>query len=204
MSFEEVVVYLTTKQAILVYAIIIGSAFIENIFPPYPGDLFVLAGAYLAGQGDLNYIMVYLLALIGGLVGAMLLYSLGFYKGRKFFFKYNKSYFKLENMDKIARWFDKWGYSVLLASRFIPGVRSVIAITAGVGKVPVFRMTILTLISFMLWFLALVGGMYLVKSNWQKLVEIIEQFNILIIAVSGIVILVWLIIIYRRNRNNNK
>ena len=200
MNFEEIIIYLTTKQAITIYAIIALSAFIENIFPPYPSDTIILAGAYLAGQGNLSYAPLFISATIGGLAGAMVLYYLGFIKGRSYFVKYDKAYFKLDNMDKIERWFQRWGDYILLGSRFIAGVRSIIAIAAGIGKVPAAKMTVYSLISFGLWYMVLIGGMYLLKSNWQKLVEIMKTYTIFFIIISAVILTIWLVVIYIRSR----
>jgi membrane protein DedA with SNARE-associated domain len=200
MNFEEIILYLTTKQTIAIYAIIAFSAFIENVFPPYPSDTIILAGAFLAGTGELAYIPLFLSATAGGLAGAMVLYYLGFTKGRSFFYKYDRSYFKIDNMIKVERWFARWGDYLLVVSRFIAGVRSVIAISAGIGKVPVSRMIFLSLISFCLWYLMLIGGMHLIKSNWQKMVEFINSLNIFLVIISAVVLTVWLVIIYLRNR----
>ena len=200
MSFEEIILYLTTKQAVVVYLILAFSAFIENIFPPYPGDLVILAGAYLAGTGEISCMPLFVFTVLGGLAGAMVLYFFGYTKGRLFFTKYNRSYFKLENLKKIESWFQRWGNLILIISRFVAGVRSLIAITAGIGKVPAPRMTFFTLISFCLWYGMLIGGMYVVKSNWLELVRIIKSYNMLVVIVSAIIVTIWLIVIYRKNR----
>lgn len=200
MSFEDILLYLTTKQAVLIYVIIAFSAFIENIFPPYPGDTIVLAGAFLAGTGHLGYIPLFLSATCGGLAGAMVLYYLGYTRGRGFFIRYDRSYLRLKNLEKIERWFHHWGDYLLIVSRFIAGVRSVIAIAAGLGKVPVFRMIVFSTISFCLWYLTLIGGMYIVKSNWRKLVETIKSLNVWLIVLSAVILTIWLVYIYRKNR----
>jgi membrane protein DedA with SNARE-associated domain len=200
MTFDQIIVFLTTKHALVIYAIIAGSAFIENIFPPYPSDTIILAGAYMAGQGNLSYVHLFIFATIGGLAGAMVLYALGYVKGRSYFIKYNKAYFKLENMTKIERWFSRWGDLVLIVSRFIAGVRSIIAIAAGIGQVPPARMTIFSAISFALWYLFLIGGMFLLKSNWHKLVHIIKTYTIFLIIISAVIMTIWLVIIYMRSR----
>lgn len=199
MSFEEILFYLTTKQAVMVYLIVTISAFIENIFPPFPSDTITLTAAFMAGHGELDYIPLFLAATAGGLVGAMTLYYLGRVKGRTFFVRYNKFYLKLENMHKIERWFKKWGDLILIVSRFMAGIRSVVAIAAGVGNVPASRMTVFTLISFCLWYVVLIGGMLLLKSNWRKLVDIVKSYNIILVIVSALVITVWLIIVYKRS-----
>jgi membrane protein DedA with SNARE-associated domain len=200
MTFDQIIVFLTTKHALVIYAIIAASAFIENIFPPYPSDTIILAGAFMAGQGHLSYIPLFISATAGGLAGALLLYSLGYAKGRSYFVKYNKAYLKLENMAKIERWFSRWGDLVLVVSRFVAGVRSIIAVAAGIGKVPPARMTVFSLISFALWYLFLIGGMYLLKSNWHKLVHIIKTYTIFLIIISAVVMTIWLVIIYIRSR----
>lgn len=199
MAFEEILQYLATKQAVTIYIILAISAYIENVFPPWPSDTMLLVGAFLAGRGELSYLSLYLCVIIGGLAGTMTLYYIGNKKGRSFFEKYDKYYFKIENMQKIEKWFDKWGNLLLIVSRFLAGIRSVVAITAGIGNVPVSRMTVFSLISFCLWYAVLIGGMYLLKSNWMKLVEVIKSYNIILIVASAIVVTVWLFIIYKRS-----
>ena len=199
MGFEEILFYLTTKQAIVIYIILFASAFIENIFPPYPGDTMVLVGAFLAGRGEVAYIPMFLTVTIGGLAGALLLYYLGKAKGRSFFLKYDKFYLKIGNLHKIENWFKRWGVLILLVSRFMAGVRSVIAITAGIGNVSFKQMVFFSFISFCLWYTVLIGGMYLLKSNWWKLVDVIKSYNILLVIISAIVITIWLVLVYRKS-----
>ncbi|MCD6161380.1 MAG: DedA family protein [candidate division Zixibacteria bacterium] len=199
MAFEEILQYLVAKQAVTIYIILAISAYIENVFPPWPSDTMLLVGAFLAGRGELEYIPLYISVIIGGLAGAMTLYYLGNKKGRSFFEKYDKYYFKIENMQKIERWFEKWGNLLLIVSRFLAGIRSLVAITAGIGNVSVSRMTFFSLISFCLWYAILIGGMYLLKSNWQKLVGVIKSYNIIFILASALAATVWLVIIYKRS-----
>lgn len=199
MTFDSIVFYLTSQAAIYVYLVILVSAIIENLFPPYPGDVVVLAGAFLAGRGDIGYIPLFILSVTGGMIGAMLLYSLGRKRGRLLFEKYDKYYLRLENLTKIENWFRRWGIWLLLFSRFVAGARSVIALAAGVGNVPVKRMTILTLISFCLWNAVLISGMYLLKSNWTKLTHLIKTYNLVLVIASAIVLLIWLAIVYKRS-----
>lgn len=199
MSFEGILFYLTSQQAVTIYFVVFISAFIENIFPPFPGDIITLVGAFLAGYGELGYIPLFIFVVAGGMSGAMLLYYLGRTKGRSFFIKYDRSYLKVDNLHRIESWFKKWGFLVLLLSRFIAGFRSVVAISAGIGGVPTSRMTLFTLISFCLWNTFLIGGMFLLRSNWQELVGFIGSYNTAVIIISALVITIWLVIIYRKS-----
>jgi len=198
-TFDSVVFFLTSQAAIYVYAVILISAIIENLFPPFPGDVVVLAGAFLAGRGDIGYLPLFIVTVFGGMIGAMFLYYLGKYRGRALFEKYNKYYLRIENLTKIENWFRRWGIWLLLFSRFVAGARSVIALTAGVGNVPVKRMTVFTLISFCLWNFVLIGGMFLLKSNWAKLTHLIKSYNLVLVIASAVVLLIWLAIVYKRS-----
>jgi membrane protein DedA with SNARE-associated domain len=199
MSFEGILFYLTSQQAVTIYFVVFISAFIENIFPPFPGDIITLVGAFLAGYSELGYIPLFVFVVAGGMSGAMLLYYLGRTKGRSFFIKYDHSYLKVDNLHRIESWFKKWGFLVLLLSRFIAGFRSVVAISAGIGGVPTPRMAFFTLISFCLWNTFLIGGMFLLRSNWQELVGFIGSYNTAVIIISALVITIWLVIIYRKS-----
>jgi membrane-associated protein len=199
MTFESVLFYLTSQGAIYIYLIIFISVIIENLFPPYPGDAVVLAGAFLAGRGDIGYVPLFAVAVAGGMIGAMMLYFFGRKKGRSLFEKYDKYYLRLENLNKIENWFRRFGVWVLLFSRFLAGARSVIALAAGVGNVPIRRMSVLTLISFCLWNGILIGGMYLLKSNWPKLTHLIKSYNMALVITSAVLLLIWLAIVYKRS-----
>ena len=95
MNFEHVLYYLASKQAVTIYIILAMSAYIENIFPPWPSDTMILAGAFLAGKGNLSYLQLYVVVTVGGLAGAMTLYYIGLKKGRSFFEKYDKYYYRV-------------------------------------------------------------------------------------------------------------
>lgn len=199
MSFEELLFYLTTKHALVIYAAVAFGAFVENLFPPFPSDVLVLVGAYLAGRGDVHYIPLFLMVTSGGFLGAMLVYYLGRTKGRRFFERYDRSYLRLENLRRIERWFDRWGSAVLLLSRFLAGVRAVVALAAGLGNVPALRMTVFTLIGFCLWYAILIAGMYFVKTRWHSMVDIVETYTALTLIITAVLITIWLVVVYSRS-----
>ena len=66
----------------LVYAVLVLSAFLENVIPPVPGDTVVVFSAYLVGRGILGWWPVYLATCAGGLAGFLAMYYLGYSRGR--------------------------------------------------------------------------------------------------------------------------
>jgi len=66
------------------YIILCAGAYVENIFPPTPGDTLVVFGAYLVGIGTLNFELVFFATTVGSLAGFITMYGLGRIFGTKF------------------------------------------------------------------------------------------------------------------------
>lgn len=199
MEYEQIIAHLSLQGAFYIYLVVFLGSMIENFFPPLPGDLIILAGAFLAGRGEVAYLPVFIVSVSGGFVGAIVVYYFGKSKGRAFVVSRNKGLLSQRNLQKTEDLFARWGSLILLLSRFIAGVRPLIALTAGIGGVAPLRMAGFTLASFCIWNLLLVGGMYIAKSNWAKLIEIIKTYNIIFIIFSLCILFFWLVI-YRKGR----
>jgi membrane protein DedA with SNARE-associated domain len=191
LKVENVLNLAMTHGALWFYIFIFLSSFFENIFPPYPGDTITFAGGYLAGTGHLTFPLVFLSAGVGCLSGAMILYLLGKGKGRKVFLKKGKGIFDSAHLEKVERWFKKYGEKVLLLSRFLAGVRSVIALAAGVGNVSPKKMTIYTSISVVLWNGIILLFAFKVQQNWREILRILQIYNKTVLAIVVLIALVW-------------
>lgn len=193
MTFDQILDFIRSQNEFIVYGILLISAFIENIFPPFPGDAVMLSGAYLAGEGNISYIGVLVSSILGGLLGAMTLFYLGKTAGRHFFETGRGKYLVNSNLGKAENLFARYGVTLLIGSRFLPGIRSVIAVTAGIVKYDYTRMIILSAISFVLWNGLLMSLMIYSKSNWRTLVDLIKQYNIILVIIGLAILIGWII-----------
>jgi membrane protein DedA with SNARE-associated domain len=195
---ENILNLAITHGAFWFYLFIFLSSFFENIFPPYPGDTVTFAGGYLAGTGNLAFPLVFLSAGTGCLAGAMLLYFLGKSKGRKAFLKNGKAIFDRAHLEKVEKWFRRYGEKVLIISRFLTGVRSVVALAAGVGNVSLRKMTIYTSISIVLWNGIILFSAFKVQQNWREVLQMIQIYNKVVLAIVAVAAIVWLVRIFTR------
>ena len=179
------------------YLFIFLSGVVENLFPPYPGDTVTFIGGYLAGTGLLTFSLVFFSASFGCLAGAMILYALGKNKGRGIFLKNKGQVFNKAQLERVENWFKRYGEKVLILSRFLPGVRSVVALTAGVGNVKLQKMTGYTLISILLWNSIILFSAFKVQENWREILGMIQVYNKVVLTVVIIVVIVWLIKIFK-------
>jgi membrane protein DedA with SNARE-associated domain len=179
------------------YLFIFISGLVENLFPPYPGDTVTFVGGYLAGTGLLTFSLVFISASLGCLAGAMILYVLGKNKGRGIFLKNKGKIFNKAQLEKVENWFKRYGEKVLLLSRFLTGIRSVVALIAGVGNVNVQKMTGYTSISIILWNGIILFSAFKVQKNWREILEMIQVYNKVVLAIVILVVIVWLIKIFK-------
>jgi membrane protein DedA with SNARE-associated domain len=194
---ENILDLALTYGAFWFYLFIFLSSFFENLFPPYPGDTVTFVGGYLAGTNHLTFPFVFLSAGLGCLSGAMLLYLIGKNKGRKIFLKNKGRFFDRSHLEKMERWFNRYGEKVLILSRFLTGVRSVVALAAGVGNVNIKKMTVYTSISIILWNGIILLSAFKVQQNWRRILEVIQVYNKVVLAVVILVAIFWLVRIFK-------
>jgi membrane protein DedA with SNARE-associated domain len=166
---ERFLNYLETLPEFLIYLFLGLSSFLENIFPPLPGDTVTAFGALLVGIGGLSFFGVYISTTLGSLMGFLCLFWVGGYLGRRFFIKNNIRFFKEKDINKAEKWFGKYGYYLIAINRFFPGIRSAIAVAGGILHLKASRVFVLALISCVIWNLLWILAGYGLGSNWETI-----------------------------------
>ncbi|MEE9419460.1 MAG: hypothetical protein V3W43_08280, partial [Desulfatiglandaceae bacterium] len=92
--------FLNTLPDTLIYFLLGVSAFVENVFPPIPGDTITAFGAFLVGTKRLHFFGVYLSTVLGSLSGFMFLFWIGDLLGRRFFLERDYWFFKAQDIIK--------------------------------------------------------------------------------------------------------
>ena len=174
--------YLDSLPDYLVYLSLGMSAFVENLFPPIPGDTIIVFGAFLVGIGRLDLFWVYFSTTLGSLSGFMSLFCIGRYLGRRFFIERDYRFIKARDIIKAEDWFRKYGYFLIVLNRFIPAIRSVISVSVGISGLSGIKVTILALMSCAVWNLIWTLLGYVLGSNWEafkmKMSAIMMRYNL--------------------------
>jgi len=190
-SLENFLQNLSGAQAQWFYLSLFASCLVENLFPPYPGDTVILLAGYLAGTGQILIGGGLLCSVAGSLAGGLILFALGSFRGRNLFRKERFRFLSPERLNQVTAWFGRHGRKVILASRFLPGVRSLVAVTAGIGGVPVSVFAFFSLISILVWNgLLLYAGLKL-GQNWAAVVRWVRIYNWIVILVLLLAALLW-------------
>ena len=128
--------------------------FLENLFPPIPSEVILTFSGFLTVQSGLTLSTAAVAATIGSVTGALALYAVGHALGQQRLMRWLDGragrILRLSSADveKAQRWFDRHGGGAVFFCRFVPLVRSLISIPAGIAHMPLLRFTLLTTIGF--------------------------------------------------------
>ena len=200
-QFNELLDSVFQYGTVWVYAVLFAVCFIENIFPPFPGDMFILAAGGLVAVGRLMPVPALAVIIGGGMTSVMLLYLLGKRYGREYILRKNFRYFNANDIARMDKRLARWGWLVLLFSRFVPGVRSVIALSAGIAQYPLAKMALLSTISYFIFSSLLLIASTKLFANLDSVVRFIALYNKIIWPILIILVLWYVIFKIRRMRN---
>ena len=183
---------------------------IENIFPPIPSEVILLFGGFMTTYTKLNILGMVLAATLGSLVGAIALYYIGkiFNKDRLkkiISGKIGKILrLKSSDIDKADHWFDTKGNKTVFFCRFIPLVRSLISIPAGMSNMPMAKFLIYTIIGSLIWNLVLIVIGSIVGENWVSILNILDTYSHIVVFALAIICIVAIVIFYKKRVRKGK
>jgi membrane protein DedA with SNARE-associated domain len=171
-----------------VYAMVFAACFIENIVPPFPGDTFILAAGGLVALHRLDLTTTVLVILTGGMSSVMILYYLGRHYGRDFVIKRNYRWFTVDDVTRMEERLENYGGLILVSSRFILGLRSALAIAAGIAHYYPVRMFFYSLLSYIIFTGLLVTLAIKLVENFSLIEQYVRTYNIIVWPIVGLLI----------------
>jgi membrane protein DedA with SNARE-associated domain len=170
---------------------------IETVFPPIPSEVILPLSGFLSSQGDMNIVLVFVTATVGGYLGALLLYWLGRAYGEERTIKLLSKIplMEREDFEKSTKWFKRHGRRSIFFGRLIPGVRSLISLPAGSTRMSILTFSIFTLAGTALWNSLLIGLGAALGSQY----ELIDKYStILDVVIIGLVVVGIVLLVIRR------
>lgn len=176
----------------------------ENLFPPIPSEVVLPLAGFLVGRGDLSFFGALAAATTGSTAGALILYAMGRWGGRRLVLRYGR-WLRVDR-PRLARaegWFTRWGDWVVLVARVVPVARSVVSIPAGTAKMPLARFLILTTLGSAAWNALLIGAGVILGANWSTVQNWVGSYSNVVLFVAAVGIAAFLVYRhYRRDRRD--
>jgi membrane protein DedA with SNARE-associated domain len=138
----------------------------------------------------LGFWQALLASTFGSVAGALILYALGRYGGRKLVLRYG-GFLRVDedSLDRADGWFRRYGDWVVLFARVVPFARSVVSIPAGTMKMPALRFTAMTALGSLAWNTLLIGAGVILGANWQRVEAWIGSYSNAVLVVIAIAVL---------------
>ena len=182
--------------------------FVENIFPPIPSEVILLLSGFITSYTTLNVLLMIIFSSLGSLLGAILLYYIGKILNKDRLKKIVRGkigkvlFLKEKDIDKADIWFNTKGNKSVFFCRFIPIVRSLISIPAGISEMPIIKFIVYTFCGSLIWNTVLICLGHTLSDNWSIILDILDKYKIIAIV---IMLCIFIYVLYRfyKNKPNN-
>lgn len=191
---EQFVERLLELNPVLIYVVIAGIAFIENLLPPFPSDIAIVAAGSLVGLGTIEFIPLLGVTTAASSAGFLAMYCIGLWFGRRILEQGKIRFIPLESLHRVEAWFRKYGYWVIAGNRFLAGTRAVVSFFAGVSELSPTLSAILCFFSALVWNALLILAGKALGENWSHLADLLATYST---AVTALVILALAVVLIR-------
>ena len=201
MIVEYIINLIVQFMEILGYPGLLILMALESMIAPVPSEVVMPFAGFLIAEGKFTFLMVAIFSTLGSIIGSLISYWLGLFGGRKFVNKFGK-YLLLDesHLDWTERWFERKGEKTIFISRFIPIVRHLISIPAGIGKMNLKKFILYTVAGALIWNMFLVYLGFKLKQKW----ELIHQYSSQLDIVAGIIFVIIIAYFVYKHIKHNK
>jgi membrane protein DedA with SNARE-associated domain len=169
-------------------------AFVETLFPPFPGDvLFVVLSGWAAGSmASVDpFVIPALCGFSGCFAASVILILAGARLGRGRVRAFLESRVGAGRLERTERLVSRRSALILVVSRFMPGIRSLLVLVAGYSGVGAGRASLFGGISALSWYLLMsVVGVEL-GYNLQALESLMSRYEIIVWAAFAAMAAAW-------------
>lgn len=195
---------ITWYSAHMNYASITALMAVESSFIPFPSEVVIPPAAFVAGQPDsvlcttgnypVDVLLIILFGTIGAMIGAIINYGLSVWLGRLIIYKFADS--KLghmcllsgEKLQRAEEYFREKGNVSTFIGRFIPGIRQLISIPAGLSRMHFGAFLWWTFLGAFIWNCILAAVGYVAAGQMDRIKEYSHELSVAILVLFGLVV----------------
>jgi len=171
------------------YPVVALGVGLESMGLPAPGETLLLIGAALAAQGQLNIYWVIASAAFGAIVGD----NVGHYVGQRYGFSVYKRLpgVNESNLAKGEAFFAKYGSKTVFMARFIPVVRMITPILAGINHMPLRIFVFYNALGGVAWAILMGSVGFYFGKNLALIERVLQMMGAAIVALVALALLLF-------------
>jgi membrane protein DedA with SNARE-associated domain len=198
---EQIISWLQTLPPAGALALMFFIAYIENIFPPSPSDMLLVFAGTLIGVGVIGFAPALIVATLGSVSGFMTAYIIGRYFEQRFVSGRYHRYFPAKAVHQVERMFNRFGYGVIVANRFLAGTRAIVSFFAGMSKMNLPITTLLSAVSAAVWNSILLYLGIIFADNWRVAAHYLTLYGKIATVVFAAALILFLWRFFRKRRS---
>ena len=186
---HRIIDLLSAGQSAPGLALLFVSAAVEYVFPPFPGDTVTLFGAFLAATEGWSVPLVFAAATLGSVAGAAIDYAVGRgLAGKEEADLPGRLRWARARLDPLLERFARHGAAWVAVNRFLPGIRALFFVAAGMARLPAWKVIAWGAVSAAAWNALVIGAGLAVGSNWDFLLGLLRTYTTAAWIVVGSVV----------------
>lgn len=167
---------------------------LESMVAPVPSEAVMPFAGFLVARKQFNMESAIAASTLGSITGSLISYYIGLYGGRAAVVRLGKYLFLQEShLEWTHKFFETYGDPTIFIGRFIPVVRHLISIPAGIGRMNVLKFSFYTILGAAIWNFILTYVGFRLEEKWELIHAYAEyiDFFIIITIVFIILFLFW-------------
>lgn len=179
-TFQSILEAAGREPGLLHYALLGLGALLEYVFPPFPGDLVVLFGAFLVGNSGWSGPGAFVAILAGSVAGLSADWAFGVWVRRRdarwrethaLWRRFGRS------IDRFGAFYGRWGAVCILCNRFLPAIRAAFFVAAGMYRIPYWKVLLGGIASAAAWNALIFTIGYEVGANWDRMLAFFRTYS---------------------------
>ena len=200
---------ITWYSAHMNYASITALMAVESSFIPFPSEVVIPPAAFVAGQPEsvlcttgnytIDVLLIVLFGTLGAMIGAVINYGLSVWLGRLIIYKFADSrlghlcLLSSEKLEKAEAYFREKGNVSTFIGRFIPGIRQLISIPAGLSRMNFGAFLWWTFLGAFIWNCILAALGYIAAGQMDRIKEYSHELSVAILIIVGLVLVYFIV-----------
>jgi membrane protein DedA with SNARE-associated domain len=201
---DQVISWLQSLSPAGVLILMFFIAYVENIFPPSPSDMLLVFAGTLIGIGVIGFIPALIVSTLGSTLGFMTAYFVGAYFEQHVVSGRFSRYLPANAIHQVERLFNRFGYGVIVANRFLAGTRAFVSVFAGMSKMNLAATTALSAISAAAWNAILLYLGVVFANRWRVAAQYLETYAkvVTVMVAAALALFLWRFFRKRRGASN--
>lgn len=174
---------------------------IEYANAPLPSEVVLPLVGFLIADGHMKFIPALIVSIVAGTLGSLINYMIGRYF-REWTIRViiSKSEKLEKSLHESMKWINKYGNLSVMVGRVIPLIRTVIAIPAGLVKMPIGKYILFSSIGIGVWNGILISMGVVFAGNIEKIAALLKNYSVIML----VLIIALIVVIMLRNKSKKK